>query len=44
MKQEQMSEIIDGVFFEKLSLMLGNLQTWEKQKQEAFGEMYGVTI
>ena len=25
---QEMSEIIDGVFFEKLSLMLGNLQGW----------------
>ena len=39
-----MAEIIDGVYFEKLSLMLGNLQTWEKRKADIFHELYGKTI
>jgi hypothetical protein len=44
MQTEQIKEIIDGVYFEKLSLMLGNLQSWEKKKEQVFNDMYGTSI
>lgn len=44
MNQGEMTEIIDGVYFEKLSLMLANLQNWEKRKGEIFYELYGKII
>lgn len=36
MKTGEIKEIIDGVYFEKLSLLLGNLQAWEKKKYDVF--------
>lgn len=44
MNPNEMSEIIDGVYFEKLSLLLGNLQTWEKSKDDMLNELYGKAI
>lgn len=44
MSKQEMNEIIDGIYFEKLGMVLTHLQEWEKKRNSVVEEVYHESI